>query len=374
MDTIPSAGNASSRMAPLRRRRSCRGTDTRIDVASFENIASLASPSIAALSAQHATVEALIASGSIPNLEVDLSTHRLLGALAMPEALAAAGQLSESFADAFLQAQLAFEQDLVEPRLAQLSDVSDAVLRNQALVIQEASKLASVINVGMVFAALDSPDPSSLSLPPDWRRTNFYSELHSELELSLDLEDTELDIQTRVRTTRPSRASSEAYRLLKLVRAFNKRDVRNGKPETFKPTIELAWGFAVTTHEVATDEESFANVVDSLFHIMYEGTGNAQRFVETYGREDPRLNWLWDLKHLRHEIRHDIDHGDSLETRRKHLRVGRIFESLIGRRFPQTSEDWLTAQIEIYRSLRRMLDAFWSESPGDGRAPRDGDG
>jgi len=34
-------------------------------------------------------------------------------------------------------------------------------------------------------------------------------------------------------------------------------------------------------------------------HIMYEGTGDAKRFVDAYGREDPRLHSLWNLKLLR---------------------------------------------------------------------------
>ena len=109
-------------------------------------------------------------------------------------------------------------------------------------------------------------------------------------------------------------------------------------------------------------------------HIMYEGTGDAKRFVDAYGREDPRLHSLWNLKLLRHEIRHDIDHGQPAEARRKHLRVARIFESFIGRRYPQTREDWSTSQIELCRALRGRLEAFWSDpAGGNGSDHEDGE-
>ena len=66
--------------------------------------------------------------------------------------------------------------------------------------------------------------------------------------------------------------------------------------------------------------------MDTLYFLIYEGSGNAKRLTELM--TDEELTTVWWIKTLRTSIRHDVDHGDERKSKRKHLEIGEVYSAL----------------------------------------------
>ncbi len=197
-------------------------------------------------------------------------------------------------------------------------------------------------------------DEKMLSQP--WSPTNVYTELDSELE-SIDLSDSGLDVDAALEETIAATVATLGADLVRVVYNLNVEAEREGKQPTFKPTTKSFLACAIIPSRVATDERSFYDVVDSLYFLLYEGSGAAARLTAAYTPE--QLQSLWRLKHLRLGARHDVDHGSASDIERKNQQVGEAYEVLIGSVHPRTRSDWLRSQIALYRELVAMLEALW---------------
>ena len=254
-----------------------------------------------------------------------------------------------------LQTTRAF-QDFAECRLSSaITAVVDTIKRNQLLLIDAAAALAPLVNTGFELAALSHPKPPSLNSQP-WSPTNVYTELDSELE-SIDLSDSGLDVDAALEETIAATVATLGADLVRVVYNLNVEAEREGKQPTFKPTTKSFLACAIIPSRVATDERSFYDVVDSLYFLLYEGSGAAARLTAAYTPE--QLQSLWRLKHLRLGARHDVDHGSASDIERKNQQVGEAYEVLIGSVHPRTRSDWLRSQIALYRELVAMLEALW---------------
>jgi len=83
--------------------------------------------------------------------------------------------------------------------------------------------------------------------------------------------------------------------------------------EIFKPTTRLMTVFNDLPWLSSTDRSRFADVVDCLYFIFYEGAGKDNlRFLDKHGGPltDADCDLIWCIKHLRNKwSRHDADHG-----------------------------------------------------------------
>ena len=108
---------------------------------------------------------------------------------------------------------------------------------------------------------------------------------------------------------------------------------------------------------VAPQEDSFLEIVDSLYFLLYEGSGSAKRLTDRVAVD--RLEALWLLKHLRLGARHDVDHGSANDAQKKSEQVGAAYCELVGRRSLKTREEFLQAQRALYQRLIDMLESIW---------------
>jgi hypothetical protein len=141
--------------------------------------------------------------------------------------------------------------------------------------------------------------------------------------------------------------------LIGLVCRINKECEVRSAAHVFKYTTK-SYQAAGVIHTVAVDEVSFFHVVDHLYFLLYEGSGDAQRLVAVVAAEE--LTGLWDLKHLRREARHDLDHGANDKAQKALRRIGEIHQSLIGKPLPRSRSDYASAQIALYKRLLAMLE------------------
>lgn len=75
-------------------------------------------------------------------------------------------------------------------------------------------------------------------------------------------------------------------------------------------------------------KQDFENFIDALFKIIYEGSGSLARIPPQM--IDPDSIGLT-IKHLRNEIRHDLEHGKETEVIKKKQRFSNIVEKYTGK-------------------------------------------
>ena len=117
------------------------------------------------------------------------------------------------------------------------------------------------------------------------------------------------------------------------------------------------YAFYVIPTKVAPQEDRFLEIVDSLYFLLYEGSGSAKRLTDRVAVD--RLEALWLLKRLRLGARHDVDHGSPSDAQKKSEQVGAAYCELVGHRSLKTREEWLQAQGALYQLLVDMLESIW---------------
>lgn len=97
----------------------------------------------------------------------------------------------------------------------------------------------------------------------------------------------------------------------------------NGE-DLFKMTTESVAGLN-KLGVVCKDSNTFGEFVDSLYFLIYEGSGSCKRLPS------PPPDFAMDVKFLRTSLRHDVDHGDSNEVKKKHIRNADVFKKYSGK-------------------------------------------
>jgi len=97
------------------------------------------------------------------------------------------------------------------------------------------------------------------------------------------------------------------------------------------------------------DEKSFGEMIDNLYKLLYEGSGNCQRttFSEI----------IDDLKILRTDIRHDWDHGAKKVIKKKSNMIANVYSKYTGKKsLPLFDEkDFEKIQLLIYTKVKDYL-------------------
>jgi len=185
---------------------------------------------------------------------------------------------------------------------------------------------------------------------------NLFEELDAEID-AVDLENKETDVVVAIKGSSATWVVKIGSRLVQRVYEMNIEAERRGKKPIFKPTTKTMMIFHRVPSTVASEERVFLDVVDELYFLLYEGSGNGARLTEQFSSE--RLDALWLLKHLRLGARHDIDHGKPKDVSKKSKSVGEAYEDLIGVPVPKSKTDWQRAQKSLYEMLENMLNGLW---------------
>jgi len=239
-------------------------------------------------------------------------------------------------------------------RVASASGASGIFQKNTASAIAEAAQILPELSYVSELSALMAPRvlKSLIDLPS----VNLFEELDAELVL-VDLEGNEADVVAAVEGSSASRVVDVGGRLVQRVYEMNTEAERRGEKPLFKPTTKTMMAFYRVPSTVASEEAVFLEVVDALYFLLYEGSGDGARLTESFSPD--RLEALWLLRHLRLGARHDLDHGKPKEVTKKARTVGEAYEDLIGVPIPKTKAEWQGAQSALYEKLAEMLDDLW---------------
>jgi hypothetical protein len=307
-----------------------------------------------AFEALHHNMESTFAALVGATSAIDVVSNSLSESLASAEALARSYSLADAGVEALLRYHEPFEK-FARSYLVDASSGASAVFqKNSASLISEAARLLPDLSYVSEMSALLGPGllEGLLDLP----RANVFEELRVDLDY-LNLEDDKVDVVVAVGESASGQVVEIGGRLVRRVYDLNIESERLGEKPVFAPTTKSMMAFHQVPSTVVSDEGSFLEVVDSLYFLLYEGSGDAARLTSKFEQE--RLEALWLLKQLRLGARHDLDHGKPKDVERKKRAVGAAYEKLIGMPTPKMKSDWQRVQKSLYDCLATMLDDLW---------------
>jgi hypothetical protein len=121
--------------------------------------------------------------------------------------------------------------------------------------------------------------------------------------------------------------TATADEIRNLIYKLNKTYSAKHGEDLFKMTNETAKALASLDVPV-TDKEKYGVLIDSLYFLIYEGSGSCKRL----GDSPP--DFSMDVKFLRTSLRHDVDHGDQKEITKKLKRAGEAFRKYAPKETP----------------------------------------
>ena len=141
--------------------------------------------------------------------------------------------------------------------------------------------------------------------------------------------------------------------ICELIFHINQFSQRESGEYIFKPTNKSFYASYIIPNKLANSEHDFGEVIDCLYFLLYEGSGNASRLTKILMEDE--LGILWTLKHIRLGLRHDVEHGQDKEIKKKLRDTGHAYQKLIGKPSPLKSSDWKKAQVVLYELIVEML-------------------
>jgi hypothetical protein len=132
--------------------------------------------------------------------------------------------------------------------------------------------------------------------------------------------------------------------------ALNRKYSAAHGEDLFKMTTESSAALT-TIGEPCRELTQYGKLADALYFLVYEGSGACKRMPT------PPPDFTMDVKFLRTGVRHDVDHGDEAEIRKKRLRAAETFEKYSGKKTPEECgpEEFLSTQIRILQALLSCL-------------------
>lgn len=132
-----------------------------------------------------------------------------------------------------------------------------------------------------------------------------------------------------------------------------------GIDEIFKPTTRSLTSISQLTTAFAVDSNTFGTVTDSLYFLLYEGSGKAKRILDFLSDEE--CYHLWNIKHLRTDFRHDVEHGKSSDIKKKKIAIGKAYHEICGMLRPLKQKDWVKAHHNLFIKTDAFLDLLISK-------------
>jgi hypothetical protein len=206
--------------------------------------------------------------------------------------------------------------------------------------------------LGAEFTA-DEQQPSETSVIPRVQ-ARLYGPLNQHLGFVYRV-DLAVTVDPAVAAAIPTRICELGGVLVFLVTKINQRSGFAAREQVFRVTTRSLLASSLIPSFVTGSEAAFGEVIDALYFLLYEGAGGTKNRL-TDIVSDEVLAPLWRLKHLRLHYRHDIEHGDDRDIKKKYKNIAAAFRALCGRDLPSRPGEWTIAQVALYAQLVSMLE------------------
>lgn len=120
--------------------------------------------------------------------------------------------------------------------------------------------------------------------------------------------------------------------------------------DLFKPTNETGQALSALSQPVTTIQD-YGTLIDNLYFLLYEASADGQRFEGTI----PEV--VQDIRDMRTQMRHDVDHGKPAKIRAKNKNLARVFNKYSNVSSPQllSPEHFPLVQVRILAAVQHML-------------------
>ncbi len=254
-------------------------------------------------------------------------------------------------------------QDFTTRQLEEVEDENDEVKERRLEVVEAAGNLLDQSEEAVQIAAEMAGEGNSTAgeVPETPKQEEEKSPIEVNLFKSLELYTPQIitrssvgSIQEAIVNTLPGKICEVGLRIAGRVFDINRISEYGGADVIFKPTNEAMMSMAALPCAIAFNSVEFGVVIDRLFFLLYEGSGEGNRIKPIISFDE--LPEFMLLKNLRRGYRHDLDHGNPADALKKKRNVGEVFKGLIGKPYPTESNEWPLAQLRLYEQLSVMLD------------------
>jgi hypothetical protein len=286
-----------------------------------------------------------------------LPTQRLLESIANAATLSKVYSVNDLTINLMIQCSIAY-QDFTQRQLKHLANDQPVIAARR-------------IHITDSFGTLYESNDAALGLYTDINiknsyiesefiiKPNIYGSINSYIGYAYN-PNKRIDIDDAIENSLPTKINKTGCRIIELVYMINDLRRKQNTDEVFTITNRSIMACCKIPNLIANTELIFADIVDQLFFMLYEGSGiKDNRLVSIVGDKN-KLGPLWKVKTFRLEFRHDIEHGNRKDIDKKYLNIGSAYKELIGCERPRTSRDWTAAQYGLYKLLADMLDEVHS--------------
>lgn len=177
-----------------------------------------------------------------------------------------------------------------------------------------------------------------------------------EFQIYFELQNSELELIDLKRKETIRNLSNELVEQITNINSIykpaNQEDLFKNTNENLKGSIKIS--------KPVGDKEGFKNLIDSLYKLFYEGSGSLSRVPHCLLVND---SIYFDIKHLRTDFFHDIEHGKENKIKNKQKVITNIYSKYTGKKTIEELEvgDLIRFQKTLYKNLLTELEHLEAE-------------
>ena len=177
-----------------------------------------------------------------------------------------------------------------------------------------------------------------------------------EFQKYFELQDSELELIELKRKETIRNLSDELLEEItdinSIYKAINQEDLFKNTNENLKNSVKIS--------KPVSDNEQFQKLIDSLYKLIYEGSGSLARVPKELLLDE---SIYFDIKHLRTDFFHDVEHGKEKKIKNKQEVIVNIYKKYTGKNSLAELEigDLIRFQKTLYKNLLTELDYLKNE-------------
>lgn len=153
------------------------------------------------------------------------------------------------------------------------------------------------------------------------------------------------------------RLSEKGKRLINKIVDINNLCVRSGRKQVFKYTGAAMSAAATMGGTFCSTKESFGDLIDGLYKLFYENIEHIKEYVGDQAiRNEEVFQCIFRVKMMRHDYRHDLNHGSESDIRKKEFAIGESYTHYAGKPVITSSGEYQKAQEMLYDEFDELAD------------------
>lgn len=149
-------------------------------------------------------------------------------------------------------------------------------------------------------------------------------------------------------TSLVSRIREDSTEIATSIKIANDAHASKHGEDLFKMTNKTVAAIS-SLGKTVKDYDGYKELIEELYFLFYEGPGERMK-----GREPQTFK---DIKILRTDLQHDVDHGKKAKVRKKRVGTGKTFQKYAGETSPSTfaPEKFIIVQANLLESIKKDL-------------------